>query len=670
MISVFNNLRISIKVMMGNGIILLLLIALSAVSLLALLQIADHFRDYRSLARQSNSLGRIQANMMETRLAMKDFLLKRNQESATQVVSSAALTGDLIGASLELYDDAAEREALTIVEGKVEDYAQTFELVADLWQQRNNLVQHLDEQGAQMKDALDQIMRTAYADNDVEAAFRAGVTLSEVLQARLAALRFLRDNDPEDGARVHAFLAQAKESADLMLVELQNPNRRALTQQFLETDRAYDQTFSRIEDVIFQRNDLVANTLDRIGPEVADGVETLKLEHLSHQDDLGPMLSAEADRAETVTLFLSAIAIIFGILAAIIIGRGISRPIVGMAGAMDQLAAGNRSIDIPGQDRQDEIGGMAHAMAVFRDALESADKLAEDSRVEQEQRQIRARTIESITNSFDSQAVGNVQQVAVAADELQQTAQAMAAAADQANGLSASVAVSAEQASANVQTVAAAAEELASSIAEISRQVGQSSQIAGEAVTKAEETDSTVRGLVEAAQRIGEVIALINDIASQTNLLALNATIEAARAGEAGKGFAVVASEVKNLANQTGKATEEIASQIASIQSVSQEAAGAIAEIGRVIGEISDISTTIAAAVEEQGAATQEISRNVQQAASGTKVVSENIAGVSEAANSTGASARHVLGSAETLNRHSTEMRGLIDRFLTDMRAA
>jgi methyl-accepting chemotaxis protein len=253
---------------------------------------------------------------------------------------------------------------------------------------------------------------------------------------------------------------------------------------------------------------------------------------------------------------------------------------------------------------------------------------------------------------------------------MQATAQSMSAIADKTAHQVQAVSAATAEASTNVQTVAAAGEELSSSIHEIGRQAAQSNQITSRAVTLASNTDNRVQGLVKAVDRIGDVVRLINDIAGQTNLLALNATIEAARAGEAGKGFAVVASEVKNLANQTGKATEEITSQIEAIQSATQDSVSAIQEITGTIRQISEIATTIAAAVEEQGSATQEIARNVQQAAAGTQEVAANVTGVSEAAGETGAASTQVLGAARALSQQAEALKTDVTTFLRDIRAA
>ncbi len=196
--------------------------------------------------------------------------------------------------------------------------------------------------------------------------------------------------------------------------------------------------------------------------------------------------------------------------------------------------------------------------------------------------------------------------------------------------------------SSNVQAVAAAASELAASINEISRSVSEAANIANTAVERSYQTNDIVTGLAQSADHIGEVLDLINNIASQTNLLALNATIEAARAGEAGKGFAVVASEVKELANQTAKATAEIGAQIATVQQGTKAAVEAIAQITQVIGSINDISTSIAAAVEQQSAVTEEISGNMHSVASGVELVSESMSDIADAATAANDSTKKV----------------------------
>ena len=221
-----------------------------------------------------------------------------------------------------------------------------------------------------------------------------------------------------------------------------------------------------------------------------------------------------------------------------------------------------------------------------------------------------------------------------------------------------------------MQTVASAAEQLTGSIAAIGHQVVTSSAISTQAVEASHKAGERIDGLGQAARKIGEVADMIAGIASQTNLLALNATIEAARAGEMGKGFAVVASEVKNLANQTAKATDEIAAQIASMQEATSGAAAAINGIGDTIGTISEIATIIASAIEEQGSATGEIARNVQEAAHGTHLVTTNITEVSDGATQTGSAATQVRGAAGELSRQSEILRTEVERFLAGIRAA
>jgi methyl-accepting chemotaxis protein len=363
---------------------------------------------------------------------------------------------------------------------------------------------------------------------------------------------------------------------------------------------------------------------------------------------------------------------VFAILAAVLlVVRRVTKPLTSLSSAVRRLAEGDMSVEVPGGERTDEIGSLAGAIAVFRDAMAEANRLR--TRNEEDKRQADVQNRQALTrfaDEFDGVVGGIVQSVSAAAEQLQGAAQTLLASTDQTRAQAEASATATGQTTANIQTVAAATEELAGSSREIGQQVSRSTMIANQAVVEAERTNETVNGLAQGASRIGDVVKLIQDIASQTNLLALNATIEAARAGEAGKGFAVVASEVKNLANQTAKATEDIAAQIASMQGVTTTAVHAITGIGSTIRNMNDIAVTIAAAVEEQTAATAEISRNVGEAATGAAEVSSNVAQVTDAVARTGSAADEVLGSARTLSELAVRMRGEVDQFLTRVRVA
>jgi methyl-accepting chemotaxis protein len=371
-----------------------------------------------------------------------------------------------------------------------------------------------------------------------------------------------------------------------------------------------------------------------------------------------------------LTAVILGCAILLGLGAAIYMVRDIRRGISSILKPMGQLTDGELSAEIPHRGETTEIGRIATALQIFKEALVA--KKASDDAVDTDRAvsAARAQRISAATGDFEAMIGELVHSLASASTELEASASTLSSTADHTQELTTMVAAASEEASTNVQSVASATEQLSSSVNEISRQVQESARMADEAVDQARRTNDRVGKLAKAAARIGDVVELINTIAGQTNLLALNATIEAARAGEAGRGFAVVASEVKALAQQTAKATGEIGQQITDIQAATEESVGAIKEISGTIEKLSEVSSTIAAAVEEQGAATQEISRNIQQAAQGTQQVSTHITDVERGASETGSASSQVLSAAKSLNGESDRLKKQVEKFLNTVRTA
>lgn len=375
--------------------------------------------------------------------------------------------------------------------------------------------------------------------------------------------------------------------------------------------------------------------------------------------------------ATTIMLGLGALTLVGSALFVwLYVGRNILGRIGNLQDVMRRLSEGDLEAEVRRSRQQDEIAVMARSLEVFRESMIRSRTLSGEQDQDRAAKAERASRVEMQIVHFENKVRAALDTLMTSANVMQSTAESMSTTAEHSSALVSTVASAAEETSVNVQTVSAGTEELSSSIQEISRQVTNSAKIAAHAVSEAGKTDTTMQGLADNANRISSVVDLIQEIASQTNLLALNATIEAARAGEAGRGFAVVASEVKSLAEQTAKATDEIRAQISSMQNVTASAVGAIRSIGSTIGEINEVTTAIAAAVEEQGAATREIARNIQHAASGTSEVSSNIVGVSQASIEAGTAAGEVLNASGELRREADTLRGEVDAFLLNIRAA
>ncbi|WP_167858663.1 methyl-accepting chemotaxis protein [Methylobacterium nonmethylotrophicum] len=595
----------------------------------------------------------LKAHQVET-----DFLLRRQEALLGERQALLAKAGERL-AEIErrvapLPDDAPLKAAETLRAG-LNIYATRFQNVAAV--QRTL--------GFTEKDGLQGRLRAAI--HDVEArlarADEPRLTLL-MLMMRRHEKDFMLRGDESYGEALRARAAEFETALSRTgLAKADRAEIAELVDRYRDGFMAYMVGASSLKE---EADDL-ATISARLAPRVAEVARIAEEEHAQAQ------AAVSASRDSTGRTIVGCIALVILCAAGLSwwVGQRISGPLTRLAAAMGRVAGGDLSVTVPPSRRQDEIGAIARAFAVFH------AKMVENGALVAEQAALRARgeaerraVFQGMADRFEAAVGAVVATVSASAGALQDTARGMSAIATGTAERSATVAAAAEETARNVGAVATAAGQVGASVETIGRQVRDSADLARRAVAETDETADLVRALDGTAARVGAVVDLISTIAGQTNLLALNATIEAARAGEAGRGFAVVAAEVKALAGQTARATEEIGGQIGQIQAATARAVGAIGTITARIRELDQGAAAISAAVAQQGAAMREIVRNVDQAADGTGEVTRTIVGVAQASEQAGSAASEVLEAASALARQSSHLGTEVAAFIASVRAA
>ena len=656
--------------MLGFAVVLAISAASMGTAYLGFDRVSAGVASYRNSVSEADLARNIDRELISYRALVRYYVVTGKEDDAKAALTAEASLKDAIDQSIKGTTNPARLDQVTRLAKEFRTFTKIFADILKVKRESALVMQNqLTRGGNMLRYKLDDLASNAaeaelpaveLGAKQVTAQYQAVMALANtfvinsdqaVATSALARLKFVENSLHAMSSTDEKILQGLKEVSALL-----EEYRQALG-KLVENSKSIDGLLSEMAES---------------ATAIVQGASAMKADLLSDQQRLESESDAIVGETERLIVMLAAGGFLLGATLALLLGKGISRPMIAMCKAMRELAGGNFDVVLPGLGRKDELGEMAGAVEEFK--MQAIAKAERDAAAQDTQNKASsaARRTELIrfADDFEAAVGAIVSNVSASAVQLEQAAGMLTRTAETTQSLSSQVAGASEEASSNMQSVAAATEELSISVDDIGRRVHESNRIAEAAVLQAQQTDGRIGKLSRAAQEIGDVVKLITAIAEQTNLLALNATIEAARAGEAGRGFAVVASEVKSLASQTAKATDEISSHISGMQGATQESVAAIKEIGGTIAQISNIASSIASAVEQQSSATQEIARSVQNVAQGTQEAAANIMQVNRGATETGSASEEVLNSAKTLSTESTRLREELDRFMANIRAA